>query len=861
MNLARGMLSAGLFVVTLVVGMPTSGFAQTAEDDGQIGLEMMLECLADTQHLATVVLVDESSSLRQTDAGNQRVDMVDSLVDALQDISRVTLDGLESQLDIAIVGFSSDVRGASGNPASMSDWVTVSPEKADLLASVVLGFAERNRGPETDYVTALVTAQDLLIQRLASVDSDQEICTSILWFTDGKFDLEVNNQSRPWTADLDLTSDAGSMAGIDRGTDLLCRPGGIADQLRSSSTYLLTFALLSDRFTDGDDLLLRKVTLGVEECGEIDGSMTGSYFAGEVPDGMADCFYLALQGHGCPHQPDESVQCAATGPCVRTFDVDDSITSVRLEFSALPNLDDVYLRSPSGSETPLNDDDVLAMSGASVRVNTALTAGFATLEFAEGDAEPHGTWSVVNRVDGPGSLDVTARATPVYRLAISVPDEVVRGQPFELAAVITGSSGAPIDPQNIDKRSGVTFTVDDGGNSVEFDVADPDSEGTFVTTVTLATELSSLEVEVSARLDVETAAALVRLESPKRSVATISPGHIRMPATLDFGFMTAERAADSDKDHSQVPLPVFGEDSLTLDAPRDIGGEACFGEPTWVIAQPTLTLGIPNECIRLEPGASVDVPFSLRFDEPQAGQIAAVLPVVVTSDLDGSTRNVDVEITGQIRIPPPQPWQDESRTWWLLAIGILLPVGLYALASIRTSRFNEPTVVQVSSYSASITPSGLELGPSVTAALSQSEFAFLDGNERKVTGGGLTLTAPRRAIRQPVARVESASATYMVSSSEHSIRYASTEIGHEIGGHWVFTALGATGNSVMGEFVVFTRESGTDAHDAVSRARTDAGLVLMQCQVDLIALLSDQTGQLSADSTETDSASGSTYKW
>lgn len=863
-------MSSARRVVAILLGLAAAlsvaavSTAQGSDESDTSGLESMVECMARTQRLAAVVLVDESASLKRTDAQNLRVGMVEALVDALIDISRVPVDGIDSELHLAVVGFSSEVRGPTGQPATVSDWVGVTPDTDDDITSTILGFADRRSGAETDYVTALTTAQDLLIQRQADLGvGSNDICTAVLWFTDGKFDLVNNSQSRTWTADLDVSSTIGRTEALRRGDELLCRSGGVADQLRSASTYLLTFALLSENFSGDDEDLLRRVTFGDGRCGDIDGTPTGAYFPGRVPDGIADCFYLALQGQGCPPQPAEPGQCTDTGPCVRTFAVDDAIDLVRLEYTALPDLSATVLRSPSGDEIPLNENATLELAGVEVRVSAATRAGFATLKVSEGDQAAHGRWEVVNRPAEPGSLDLDIISTPSYRLRLDAPTDAVRGEPVAVRVTVTGRSGQPIDPSTVAGLSGVTLVVIDGELGSEVVIAEPSTDGSFTAEVTLPLENDALRAEVVARTEVLTGDGTpAELRSARAVLDVISPGYIRVSSALDLGVLEVDRAPDADDDHTQMPLPLKASiGTIEFEAPRDVGGTACVGQPSWALSRPTLTLTPQQQCVSLAAGESGAVEFTLGYESPEAGPLTGTLPITVTSDLDGGQQTVDVALDGLIRIPPPEPWSNAGVRLLLLVLGVLLPALAYFSSSIWLSRFEQPSLVQMTTHPLTLHPHGVEIGPAVLSSGNGSDFVFLDGsNSRTVSARGLTFRAPRRVAREPIAAVTSGLGHVLLTNKKPEPQSGRSEVGHELNGQWVFAPFKVDGQAVVGEVSVLTRETG-EARAHADRILRDAENELARSREDLIGLLS---GTSQAQTGGDESAGGvveTKYEW
>jgi len=794
------------------------------------------------------MLVDESSSLIKTDPGDLRVGMVEALTDALIYTSRITKDDIPSDLDLALVGFSSSVAGPTGEPVESSDWIRVSEDRQSEIDSIVLGFGNRKSGSETDYVTALEIAQDLLIERQSDLGkSSDELCTVILWFTDGELSLEVNSQTRTWTADLNLRSERDQYEAARRGQELLCKDGGVADQLRAAGTYLLTFALQSDRFNGDREALLRGVTVGDGGCGSLDASRTGEYFANRIPADMADCFYLALQGFGCgPDSGPQSEQCTSTGPCVESFTVDDSVDRVKLEFFAQPSLESVVLRAPDGTEVSLAGDDDAEVSGVSLRVQSATRAGFATMSIPEGEVSAYGTWSVVNRPDGPGALRVLIDPRPSYRLLIDTPSEIVRGETTELTALLAGRSGQPIDPTTALGLQRVTFSLRDG--EVDSIVEAELRNGEFIAEVVLSLDGEALTATSSATAEFLSEGGESRsVGSPLQTADVISPGFIRFSSDLDLGVLQAERAPDSPDDHSQVPLPIEqGTAAIEFQAPRDVGGTACFEPAELVIGGEGASLEPEEQCVTLAAREVGAMSFSLGLPEPVAGPVQFDVPIVVTSDLDGSVKRGLVRVEGQVRIPPPVPWSDTGFRILLFIIGLLLPA-LAFLWSIRLSRFNLAKPVQFVSREATISPAGLDVK---THPGERMNLAWLEElSDRKVSGGVLTFDAPPRLISQPIARVSSATPGALSTSESPTPTDGRSAVRHDLNGQWVFVGHAQEGDQIVGELTVLTRET-SDAESAILRIIEEASPALANQREAMSQLLSYDDEEIDDDTDE-----------
>ena len=154
----------------------------------------------------------------------------------------------------------------------------------------------------------------------------QSVCRLILWFTDGKFDISTSSQRRSWAQDIALDSKTNTRLAVQRGRDLLCAPQGVANELRRQSTYVFTMGLTGPKFTGADEQLLRSVTLGVDGCGETDGSNLGWYLGDADIDALRQCVVKVFSGMPCT--PSVPVACSNTEPCEYRFTVDASTASL-----------------------------------------------------------------------------------------------------------------------------------------------------------------------------------------------------------------------------------------------------------------------------------------------------------------------------------------------------------------------------------------------------------------------------------------------------------------------------------------------------------------------------------------------------
>lgn len=123
-------------------------------------------CPSGTESFDVLVLMDESRSLRRTDAERQRIQAVENLIKSLEEDASEEL-----QVRVALASFGTDFEMRKG-------FTDLRQEGAVELIEEVRGFTEDDWN--TDYVLALYGATTL--------DWDAE-CNRIVWYTDGEHDL------------------------------------------------------------------------------------------------------------------------------------------------------------------------------------------------------------------------------------------------------------------------------------------------------------------------------------------------------------------------------------------------------------------------------------------------------------------------------------------------------------------------------------------------------------------------------------------------------------------------------------------------------------------------------------------------
>jgi hypothetical protein len=262
---AIAVVALGLFGPAKSVASATPG--SVAGSSGGSALVRASECVASTQELDVLLLVDASGSLKRSDPTHQRVAAVRSVLESLAGLAEHPVDGRIPKVNVALSVF-----GVGFDP--IFDWEPLNYERVDELQERATALEVRNGEWDTDYFAAMSGAEQLFSKRTAS-------CRALLWFTDGDYDIEPRGArglaaklgtTKPYDPSIDITSVAGTDALEQRGRQLLCEPGGLVDKVRSANISVITIALVNPTTgisPDGEQFLRSMATGGEgnQTCG------------------------------------------------------------------------------------------------------------------------------------------------------------------------------------------------------------------------------------------------------------------------------------------------------------------------------------------------------------------------------------------------------------------------------------------------------------------------------------------------------------------------------------------------------------------------------------------------------------------
>ncbi|WP_420124390.1 hypothetical protein [Nakamurella sp.] len=222
-------------------------------------LQNLAACIGEKKAGDLVVLIDTSGSLSGAGSSGAPTDPTDVRVAGAQvllgGLAR-SFDDVGATVDLTVAGFDDDV-------TTVVDAVPLNEAALPALDGQLNDFANRDRGAETDYWTALTWLNRTMQAKAAARADAAADCQFAIWFTDGEFtiwprdgssqaDLDpLNSQLKdiPGFEERPLTDRATADAALAAAKEELCRPGGTADQLRATGVTMIGVGLGGE---DGD---------------------------------------------------------------------------------------------------------------------------------------------------------------------------------------------------------------------------------------------------------------------------------------------------------------------------------------------------------------------------------------------------------------------------------------------------------------------------------------------------------------------------------------------------------------------------------------------------------------------------------
>ena len=370
----RLVIASGLFLgVALPAGIAHGSLTSSEETES-----LIRNCVSQSGHLAAMFLIDESSSLRESDPSNLRVAALKAAVAALTfNIDQKTTSGENYKIEVAFAGFGKSY-------VKESSWFELSENQDEKLNQIINSFEKRNTQGGTNYLEGLINAQDVLNKK--AID-DPGVCKVLVWLSDGKLYINGEENSETQQAEKDLCSTA----------------DGVADQLRSQKVFLVGFGLSGiGADSDVDFSLMQGITDGSNDCGDRPGY--GIFEKVQSADGLIASLFNNLSPF--PTKPEPPLPCRSdpSNPECRevVFQTRPPLDRIKFLMSTSEGIESVEVIEPSGNSTQIIDETGLVATSSEVVLTEPLYdfASIVSINF-EAASEPYGEWTI--RFLGPNA--------------------------------------------------------------------------------------------------------------------------------------------------------------------------------------------------------------------------------------------------------------------------------------------------------------------------------------------------------------------------------------------------------------------------------------------------------------------------
>lgn len=652
-------------------------------------------CLAADRSGDLLLLFDQSSSLQASDPADARVTAATYLLDRLRSFAGTA--GVD--LSVGVAGFDAGF-------TQTTPWTSLDDAGAPALQQGVEAYRDRDTGFETDYWSALEGARQALADRATG---GERRCQAVAWFSDGKLDIsprttdaerEQHGADKPYAAGVDIGDQGAADQVIAAARTSLCRPGGLADQLRSAGVVVFGIGLTAGTATTGDFDLMSSATtgqpVGGQTCGAVTSPPPGQFQLASDLDGLLFAFdQLATPGQP-PIESQEPVCQQTLCADQHRFVLDASIQQVTILGQADVTALDASVITPSGATVDLTEKtpgqvSTLDRDGVTLAYEWP-TEKTVSITLTNPAAVPGwtGAWALVFVDRAGASPDAVSRANihisgdlrPAWTDA---PPTVRSGEPLtDVTLGVTDGQGRAVDPAGLLGSATLTATLfPSDGSQTEVATLDAAAIGRPVTLDLTDTPTGTAQLRLA--LSVTTAAATT-------PTGEVVPGTTLEPTTVDVPLDVA----------APVGFPVvanrvnFGTgDTTELTGTLQVTGPGCV----WLdpATAPTLTgqpdgvgtvgvtagdAGSQAACRSVGDAEVVDLPLTMTVANPVNGGVSGTVLVSLASAQDpGRTLTVPVEFVADLRKP-----LDTTNFLLGLLAALLLGPGIPLLLLYATKR-------------------------------------------------------------------------------------------------------------------------------------------------------------------------------
>lgn len=584
----------------------------------EMSQKRLAECISKNHDLSVLFLVDESSSLRDTNAGtngsdpnNRRVDGMKAAIAGLQ--VSASIDD-RTRVSVAFLGFGEDV-------TERSKWIPIT--ELDQLNSKAEEFAVLNNERGTNYIAGLAGSYETLVQR--SEEIGRPNCRLLVWLTDGAYDIDRKTKL--------------SSKELRQLQNVLCGDGGTVDQLRQLGTTIVGVGLSGENEIDFS--WVQKVVGDKPGCGNDDPN--GWFIPVANANGLVDELFKGISDPTNGPKQLGSIQPCSDKPtdCAEiAFDVTKFITRFRIlvqptiPTDIAPYLGSVLLIAPDNATTV----NILPMAAGvnSIQVEKYYDSrALVKVDFTEAMSDYWvGVWRI--RFEGGGAIKSQALAIFLsdYKaeLAIGQEPSIDRAKSETKALKISLSSSDVPNSSEGESSVGVPQVL---------------AALMFEPPIILKVELKSgSSYEISAE-------SLKSLFADPESVASIaSDATLELTPVLEVNGLpitfSSSQFAIALRDGDMYPSVKVsgtvridqrkkGRVILNIQGPKQGDGVVRFGKAVSEvvsgdngISPNDFTLsGVPNECIVLELSSSSDCSFEIAANFQRNSEFSILIPIEI----------------------------------------------------------------------------------------------------------------------------------------------------------------------------------------------------------------------------------------
>lgn len=652
MLIAAGIASPASAVGTTVsTAGPTSSSLSEAGDQS---FDDLAACAVDHENFLAAIVVDESGSLINTDPDGSRVQAITTVIDSLSSLADSS-DG-KVNVEASLATFGMEYKEQVG-------WATVDSNPDSELRTAANALGDKNQAKYTNYEAALEGAQDSLDQRESefAAAGKGDSCKVTLMFTDGKLDLDNNDDGEPMpktnAARVDLCG-----ASTEDGPDVI-------DKVRKDSIFVIALALFTDdgpgRVDPADRDQLQAVAEGKANgvtCGQPigDDAQAGAFLSAN--DSASLNFVFAGVGARIEGGTDGGATTCPGAGCVDgllPIPVDAGIGAVRVTIDrALSDQHATLIAPDDESSVALTGTASTSLAKANVEVSSGEGLSTVDIEFP-GSGSPGDEWEL------DLGTDSTTNAELYYfwgaDLTVTASDEpLVGGKNSTLTfslAVPGGEPGAVIDPSDY-----TTFNIDAKVNDEPVSVENVD--GTYQATYPVEEPDSDepLDIIVKAKATATTDPSghqFTTKETADTVASVLRPVYANMvPAQLDFP-------------------PIVGSEptraNIRFDGSVKGPTKACFAfddqsvPPDAGKVTPSIPSANAKGCVDIPENESTVVEVMLNPASKARGWVKGALTVTRTSAVSDESVTSTVPYSAEMESPV-----NEQERWGFTAALVLL---------------------------------------------------------------------------------------------------------------------------------------------------------------------------------------------